>query len=51
MEEIQSSKWILGLANQIRRLYNASTGNNGAQSRILYFVLENYRNRDILMTV
>ncbi len=47
MEEIQYSKWILGLANQIRRLYNASTGNNGAQARILYFVLENYRNRDI----
>ena len=47
MEEIQYSKWILGLANQIRRFYNASTGNNGAQARILYFVLENYRDRDI----
>ena len=47
MEEIQYSKWILGLANQIRRFYNASTGNNGAQERILYFVLENYLDIDI----
>lgn len=47
MGEIQYSKWILGLANQIRRLYNASTDNNGAQTRILYFVLENYSKRDI----
>lgn len=47
MEDIQYSKWILGLANEIRRLYNTSTGNNGAQTRILYFVLENYSSRDI----
>ncbi|MDO4305533.1 MAG: MarR family winged helix-turn-helix transcriptional regulator [Eubacteriales bacterium] len=47
MGEIQYSKEILGLANQIRRLYNASTGNNGAQIRILSFVLENYTERDI----
>lgn len=47
MEEIQYSKCILGLSNQIRRLYNASTDNNGAQTRILHFVLENYTGRDI----
>lgn len=47
MGEIQYSKWILGLANQIRRLYNASTDNNGAQARVLYFILENYSDRDI----
>lgn len=47
MDEIQYSNWILGLANQIRRLYNTSTDNNGAQTRILYFVLANYLERDI----
>lgn len=47
MDEIQYSKWILGLANQIRRMYNISTDNNGAQTRILYFVLANYPERDI----
>lgn len=47
MDEIQYSKWILGLANQIRRLYNTSTDNNGVQTRILYFVLANYLERDI----
>lgn len=47
MSEIQYTKWILGLANQIRRLYNLSTDNNGAQTRILYFILENYSERDI----
>lgn len=47
MDEIQYSKWILGLANQIRRMYNISTDNNGAQTRILYFVLANYPEMDI----
>ena len=47
MEEIQYSKWILGLANQIRRQYNASTDNNGVQTRILFYILENYHDRDI----
>ena len=47
MDEIQYSKKILGLANQIRRLHNTSTDNNGAQTRILYFVLANYLERDI----
>lgn len=47
MSEIQYTKWILGLANLIRRIYNISTDNNGAQTRILYFVLANYSERDI----
>lgn len=47
MSDIQYAKWILGLANQIRRIYNASTNNNGAQARILYFVLTHYSDRDI----
>lgn len=46
MDEIQNSKWILGLANQIRRMYNISTDNNRAQTRILYFVLAKYPERD-----
>lgn len=47
MGEIQYTKWILGLANQIRRIYNTSTNNNGAQTRILSFVLAHYSDRDI----
>lgn len=47
MSEIHYTKWILGLANQIRRIYNTSTDNNGAQTRILDFVLANYSERDI----
>lgn len=47
MSGIQYTKWILGLANQIRRIYNASTNNNGAQTRILYYVLTHYSDRDI----
>lgn len=47
MSEIQYAKWILGLANQIHRVHNASTNNNGTQTRILYFVLMNYSDRDI----
>lgn len=41
------AKWILSLANQIRRVHNASTNNNGVQARVLYFVLDNYSERDI----
>lgn len=47
MGEIQYSQKILGLANLIRRSYNVSTGNNGAQVRILSFILENYEERNI----
>lgn len=47
MRRSQYSKSILGLANQIRRLYNLSTGNNGSQTRILYYVLENFLTKDI----
>ena len=41
------SKYILGLANRIRRIYNISTDNNGVQTRILHFLLANYSDRDI----
>lgn len=47
MGETRYAKWILSLANQIRRVHNASTNNNGAQARVLYFVLDNYSERDI----
>lgn len=47
MGETRYTKWILNLANQIRRMYNASTHNNGAQARVLYFLLDNYSDRDI----
>lgn len=47
MNEIQYTKWILGLSNQIRRIFNLSTNNTGAQTRVLCFVLDNYLDRDI----
>lgn len=47
MGETRYTKWVLSLANQIRRVYNVSTNNNGAQARVLYFVLDNYSERDI----
>lgn len=47
MNEIQYTKWILGLSNQIRRIFNLSTNNAGSQTRVLYFVLDNYLDREI----
>lgn len=47
MSDIQYTKWILGLSNQIRRAFNVSTENKGVQTRILYFVLTNYPKREI----
>lgn len=47
MGDIQYTKWILGLANQVRRSFNLLTGNNGAQTRILYFILENYADGEL----
>ena len=47
MSDIQYTKWILGLSNQIRRAFNVSTEHKGAQTRILYFVLTNYPKREI----
>lgn len=47
MNEIQFTKWILGLSNQIRRIFNLSTNNTGVQTRVLCFVLDNYLDRDI----
>lgn len=47
MNEMQYTKCILGLSNQIRRFFNLSTNNTGAQTRVLYFVLDNYLDREI----
>lgn len=47
MNEIQFTKWILGLSNQTRRIFNLSTNNTGVQTRVLCFVLDNYLDRDI----
>ena len=47
VKEKQYAISVLGLANQIRRVFNCSTNNNGVQTHILYFVLKNYPERDI----
>lgn len=47
MNEMQYTKCILELSNQIRRIFNLSTNNAGAQTRVLYFVLDNYLDREI----
>ncbi|MGN0366726.1 MAG: MarR family winged helix-turn-helix transcriptional regulator [Suilimivivens sp.] len=47
MNEMQYTKCILELSNQIRRIFNLYTNNTGAQTRVLYFVLDNYLDREI----
>ena len=47
MSDIEYTKCILGLSNEIRRAFNVSTDNKGTQTRILYFVLTNYPKREI----
>ena len=47
MSDIQYTKWILRLSNQVRRIFNTYTNNKGTQTRILYFVLSNYPQKDI----
>lgn len=47
MNDIQYTKWILRLSNQVRRIFNTYTNNKGTQTRILYFVLSNYPQKDI----
>lgn len=47
MNDIQYTKWILRLSNQVRRIFNTYTNNKGTQTRILYFVLSNYPQNDI----
>lgn len=47
MNEMQYTKCILELSNQIRRIFNLYTNNAGAQTRLLYFVLDNYLDREI----
>ena len=38
---------VLGLANQIRRVFDTTTGRNDTQIRILDFVLMSYPDREI----
>lgn len=47
MNEMQYTKCILELSNQIRRIFNLYANNAGAQTRLLYFVLDNYLDREI----
>ena len=47
MNEMQYTKCILELSNQIRRIFNLYTNNAGAQTRVLCFVLDNYLDREI----
>lgn len=47
MKEIQYAGTILGLANQIKRVFNITTDYSGVQVRILYFILTTYPERDI----
>lgn len=47
MGEIQYTKCIMKLANQIRRIYDISSERSGAQVRILYYILTNYPDRII----
>lgn len=47
MTEKQYAGAILGLANQIKRAFNISSGKFGVQIRILDFILSAYPNREI----
>ena len=47
MDDIQYTKWILRLSNQVRRIFNTYTNNKGTQTRMLSFVLSNYPQKDI----
>lgn len=41
------AKSILGLANQIRRTFHVTAVDSGAQTHVLYFILNNYSAGDI----
>ena len=47
MDGKQCAGSVLGLANQIRRVFDTTTGRCGTQVRILNFVLMSYPNRVI----
>lgn len=47
MEEKQCAGSVLGLANQIKRVFETTTGRCGTQIRILNFVLVSYPDREI----
>ena len=47
MDEKQCASSVLGLANQIKRVFDTTTGRCGTQIRILNFVLVSYPDREI----
>lgn len=47
MDGKQCASSVLGLANQIKRVFDTTTGRCGAQIRILNFVLVSYPDREI----
>lgn len=47
MDEKQCASSVLGLANQIKRVFDTMTGRCGTQIRILNFVLVSYPDREI----
>lgn len=47
MDEKQYVGSVLGLANQIKRIFDTTTGRCGTQTRVLNFVLVSYPDREI----
>lgn len=47
MSKIQHVGSVLGLANQIKRVFDTTTGGCGAQVRILYYILSTYQEKEI----
>ena len=47
MDGKQCAGSVLGLANQIKRVFDTTTGRSGTQIRILNFVLVSYPDREI----
>lgn len=47
MDGKQCAGSVLGLANQIKRVFDTTTGRCGTQVRILNFVLVSYPDREI----
>ena len=47
MDGKQCASSVLGLANQIKRVFDTTTGRCGTQIRILNFVLVSYPDREI----
>lgn len=47
MSKIQHVGSVLGLANQIKRVFDTTTSGCGAQVRILYYILSTYQDKEI----